>query len=116
MRRGVAANRSLTRTSRNRYEERWPLSDERVEAANRLLTRAAPNLVSEFSATFDKNLTPQVLTVAAPILALAFSATFDTNLMMDPRQDGLVNRGDRAATRFQRQESWTGGAGAVLLG
>ena len=36
---------------------------KRVEAANRSLTVAAPNLVSEFSATFGANFMMQVLTV-----------------------------------------------------
>ena len=46
----------LTRTSRNRKRRRGRWRMRRVEAANRLLTRAAPNLVPESSATFDTNL------------------------------------------------------------
>ena len=41
--------------------ERGRWRSRRVEAANRSLTVAAPNLVPEFSATFDTNLMMQVL-------------------------------------------------------
>ena len=76
MRRVVAANPSLTRTSRNQNGGSSLLADDRVVAANPSLTVGAPNLAPEFSATFGENFTMEALTVAARRLALAaFRAT-----------------------------------------
>ena len=45
----------VSRTSRNRKEQRWPLSDDRMESGNRLLTRAALNLTPGISATLGND-------------------------------------------------------------
>ena len=58
---GETRSPNLTRTSRNQKGERGRWRMRRVEAANPSLTVGAPNLVPEFSATFDTNLVMQVL-------------------------------------------------------